>query len=453
MRLISIFIFTTALFAQSPSAFETHLAAGQAAMQQSRYGEADVQLRAAVAEAARPDPNRSPARAMEAYSALCDLDLLMSKYDEAVALAGKALDTGEAADVADLTPQLARLAGAYRAGGQTSLAVPVLERMLSIDLKLGADDPKVSTDYDKLGSAYLELVRLDDARVAYRRALDTRISRLGPDHIDVATSWVNLGVLEERNARAGDAQTDFETALSISEKNLGPESYGLTGILDRLGRLFSKQERYGDAEAVFQRSLAIREKILGARHSDVAPALDNLGMVYFFDKKYIEAEPLFQRALQIWTATQGPMNPLVAQSLDNLGSLYSAQKRYAEAEPLFKKALAIRETKDIESLSNLALLYEATSDLKRSDEYFQRAILTGEKGLGGDHPEVVDTLDEYAVMMHVAGRLMDAKKMEAHAKDMKEKLAPEKAEAAQAANVKVAVASSGGPGRAMTPKQ
>jgi len=48
MRLISIFILATALFAQSPSTFETHLAAGQAAMAQSRYSEADAELHAAV---------------------------------------------------------------------------------------------------------------------------------------------------------------------------------------------------------------------------------------------------------------------------------------------------------------------------------------------------------------------------------------------------------------------
>ena len=444
MRLLTLFILAPALFAQSPSTFETHLTAGQTALQQSRYAEADVQLRAAVAAAELPDLKVPPLRAAEAYSALCDLDLLMNRHDEAIAMAIKASGVVEeligqaqpGTTTPDLTPNLARLAGAYRTAGQTSLAVPVLERILSMDKNLGQDDPKVSIDYDKLGSAYMELQRMDDARSAYRSALDTRISRLGPDHIDVATSWVNLGVLEERNAKPKAAQTDFETALTISEKNLGPESYGLTGILDRLGMLFNEQKRYTEAEASFQRSLAIREKVLGTRHSDIAPALDNLGMVYFFDSKYVEAEPLFQRALQIWTGTSSPM---VAQSLDNLGSLYAAQKRYDDAEPFFRKALAIRETRDIESLSNLALLYEALKDPKRADDYFQRAILIGEKGLGGEHPEIVDTLDEYAVMLRAAGRIVDAKKMEAHAKEARDNLAPQKAEAAQAGEVRAVV--------------
>ena len=432
------FLFTTALFGQPRSAFETHLIAGQTAIQQSRYAEADTQLHAAVQDAERPDPDRSPMRVVEAYSALCDLELLMSRYDEAISLAGKAVDTvqtqAQAGQATDLTPHLARLAGAYRAAGKTALAIPVLQQMLSIDQTLGPDDPKVSADYDRLGGAWLELWQFDDARSAYRLALDTRISRLGPDHIDVATAWVNLGVLEDRNAKPKDAQADFEKALAISEKDLGPDSYGLTGILDRLGRLFSAQRMFADSEQMFQRSLAIREKVLGPRHSDVAPALDNLGTVYFFDSKYVEAEPVFQRALEIWTSTQGPTSPLVAQSLDNLASLYSAQKRYADAEPLFRKALAIRETRDIESLSNLGLLYEATNDMKRSDEYFQRAILLGEKGLGGDHPEVLDTMEEYAAMLHAAGRLVDAKKMEAHQKELKDKLTPLKEAGPQTAN-------------------
>jgi len=427
MRLTILFTFAAAVFAQSPSSFENHLTAGQAAMQHSRYTEADTQFRAAVAEVAQPDPNRTPLREADAYSALCDLDMLMSRFDEAIAMARKAVDTVEAASVPDLTPYLGRLAGAYRVAGKTALAVPLLEQILGIDQMLGADDPKVSVDYDKLGSAYMELFRMDDARVAYQKAVDTRISKLGPDHIDVATALVSLGVLEERNAKPKAAQADFEKALAISERNLGTESYGLTGILDRLGRLFSNQKMYGDAEPEFQRSLAIREKVLGSRHSDLAPALDNLAMAYFFDSKYVDAEPVFQRALAIWLATQGPTSPLVAQALDNLGSLYSAQKRFADAEPLFKQALSIRETQDIESLSNLGLLYEATNDMKRSDEYFQRAILVGEKGLGGEHTEVLGTLEEYATMLHAAGRNLDAKKVEAHEKELKDKLSAQKA--------------------------
>lgn len=430
MRLILILTITFPLFAQSPSAFETHLTAAQTALQQSRYSEADSQLHAAVAELAKPDPARSPARIMDAYGSLCDLDLLMGRIDEAVAMGTKAVETAESAfgtSSPDLSPHLSRLAGALRVAAKTPEAVDVLQRMLKIDQTLGPDDPKVSVDYDKLGSAYLELRQVEDARTSYRYALETRISHLGPDHIDVATSWVNLGVLEERNTRPMEAKTDFETALAISEKKLGTEAYGLTGILDRLGALYSEQKwpnARAMTQAYFQRSLAIREKVLGPRHADLAQPLENLGWAYFFDSKFLEAEPLFQRSLQIQMATKDPMSPLIAQALDNIGTVYSAQKRYSEAEPYFKKALLLRETKDIESLTSLAQLYATTGDFKRSDDYYQRAVLVAEKGLGGDHVELADTLDSYAAMLHAANRLADAKKVEAHSKEVRDHMAP-----------------------------
>jgi len=395
---------------------------------------ADTELRAAIAEAAQPDPNRAPARVAAAYGTLCDLDLLMSRFDEAISMGEKAvaiLDTPDAPSP-DLPAYLQRLAGAYRSSGKTNLGIPLLERALTIDLKLGPDDPKVSVDYDKLGSIYMEMGIIDEARASYQHALDTRISRLGPDQLDVATSWVNLGILEQRNsespgmdAQARAARKDFETALAISEKNLGPESYGITGILDRLGKLFSDKKQYSDAEPVFQRSLAIREKLLGSKHSDVAPALENLALTYYFDAKYVEAEPLFQRALQVWTATQGEGSPLVARALDNLGALYSKQTRYQDAEPYFKKALAIRESQDVDSLSNLGLLYEAINDLKKADDYFQRAILIGDKGLGGDHPEVLDVMAEYSKMLKANGRALEAKKVDARMKELKDHLTPQ----------------------------
>jgi tetratricopeptide (TPR) repeat protein len=419
------------LAGQQLSKFEVHLASGKAAVQQSRYLEADRQLREAIADAEAldhgsldPSGAAAPAHLAEALETLCDLDLLVGKYEEAINLEERAVGALEkplGRDNHDLAPHLIRLAGVYRAGGKTPMAEPVLQRVVALDIgALAPDDANVSADYDSLGNAYIELTRLNDARSAYDHALQTRVSRLGPDHLEVSGTYVNLAVVEERDDKPKAARADYEKALAISEKKLGDESYALTGILDRLGLLLRKEKSFGAAEPVLQRSLAIREKTLGARHSDVAPALDNLALTYFYESKFIEAEPLFTRSLQIWLASQGPYSPLVAQALDNLGSLYGAQQRYKDAEPLFKRALAIRERQDIESLSNLALLAEAKHDSKRAELYFQRAILLGEKGLGSEHPEVSDTLREYETFLRSAGRVAESKKVAAHIQELRD---------------------------------
>ena len=56
----------------------------------------------------------------------------MSRYDEAISLAGKAVDVIDALPNADRDLLIcARLASAYRAAGQTANAIPVLTRMLT----------------------------------------------------------------------------------------------------------------------------------------------------------------------------------------------------------------------------------------------------------------------------------------------------------------------------------
>lgn len=423
MRAYLLLAAATSLVAQQLSPFEVHLASGRAAIQQSRYSEGERQLRLAMA-----DQDAGP-RLAEALEALCDLDLLVGRYEEAIDLQQRAVDSIHSEE--GLAPHLIRLAAALRAGGKTPAAVPVLIRALSLDTRaFGEDSEKAATGSDALASAYAELRDFAKARGIWQRSLEARIRRLGEDHADVSTNYLNLALIEEKDEKPLVARRDYEKALAISEKRLGVESYALTGILDRLGLLLRGIKNFGEAEPVLQRSLAIREKTLGARHSEVAPALDNLALTYFYDRKFAEAEPLYTRSLQIWLATQGPYSPLVAQALDNLGALFSAQQKYQEAEPFFKRALSIRERQDIESLWNLATLHAAKKENKLADAFYQRAILIGENGLGGDHFEVTDVMDEYAKFLRVNGRLPEAKKLELHSKDLRDH--PHKEEAAPA---------------------
>jgi len=131
--LASGFLLQNRLPAQTISVFETHLLSGKAAAQQSRYAEADRILRLAIQDSEsldEADP-ATPGHLADALEALCDLDLLTGKYEEAIAFqerAVAALEKPLGAESHDLVPHLVRLAGAYRAGSQTPKAVPVLQR-------------------------------------------------------------------------------------------------------------------------------------------------------------------------------------------------------------------------------------------------------------------------------------------------------------------------------------
>ncbi len=78
--------------------------------------------------------------------------------------------------------------------------------------------------------------------------------------------------------------------------------------------------------------------------------------------------------------------PASVQSLNNLAALYQAQGRYAEAKPLYKRALAIWE-----------------------------------KALGLDHPRVALGLENYAALLRDTGRGDSATMMELRAKAIRAK--------------------------------
>lgn len=338
---------------------------------------------------------------------LCDQYLLTGKYAEAVAAQEAAMAALNPED--DPRPHLNRLARAYRAANKTTEAETTLNRVLDIYTK-AADDAKIAADSDALGSLYLSLKRLPDARAAYLMAFNMRARQLGGESLEVASSYVNMGVVEERDGKMLAARVDYDQALAISERLLGPEDYRITGILDRIGFLLRNQKKYPLAAPIFQRALSIREKTLGPQHADVAPALENLALTYFADARFPEAEPLLQRSLKIWESTSGDTSPQVCQSLDNLGALYSAQDRLAEAEAAYKRSLWLREKADIASLSTLALLYANHNDPRRAEAFFLRALTIAEKGLGGVHDELPDLKEEYATFLDASNRPLEAKK-------------------------------------------
>ncbi len=76
----------------------------------------------------------------------------------------------------------------------------------------------------------------------------------------------------------------------------------------------------------------------------------------------------------------------MATSLNNLAELYPAQGRYAEAEPLYQRALAISE-----------------------------------KALGPEHPDVAQSLENYAALLRQTARANEAERMEARAKAIRAK--------------------------------
>ena len=107
-------------------------------------------------------------------------------------------------------------------------------------------------------------------------------------------------------------------------------------------------------------------------HPEVAASLSGLAALYAKLDQNIKAEPLFRRALVILETAYGGDHPEVARCLTKLARVYSAQGEFNRAEPLCRRALAIHEKTPaaadpglIETLEDFAVLLR---NLERPEE-------------------------------------------------------------------------------------
>jgi tetratricopeptide (TPR) repeat protein len=161
-----------------------------------------------------------------------------------------------------------------------------------------------------LGTAFLALGRLEDARACYRAAL-----RLQPRH---PLAHNNLGNVFKAEGRWDEAVRCYREALrvqpdlALAHNNLGLALHGLG--------------RYDDAVASFLQVLK--------RDSDALEALVNLGSTYHQQGKWDDAITCYRRAISL--------NPQAAEAHYNLGNALQEQGDFSGAAQQYLKTLRLK---------------------------------------------------------------------------------------------------------------
>ncbi|MEC4679461.1 MAG: tetratricopeptide repeat protein, partial [Nitrospirota bacterium] len=118
--------------------------------------------------------------------------------------------------------------------------------------------------------------------------------------------------------------------------------------------------------------------------------------------KFPEAEQELKSALLL--AEQfGEQDPRLIQSLTNLAILYNAKGEPDEAEAFLQQTVAIHEkapnpeTADLAaSLSNLGALYVTQKKFDQAQQHFERAIAIREQSQGSNDPETIREIENLA---------------------------------------------------------
>lgn len=309
------------------------------------------------------------------------------KRDEALRVAGEALELGQATGAA--AEQIATIkfikAETLRENGEADAALPVAMEALEARRRIfGADSYEVGSSHQQLGNIAVQKGDLPRAQQLYQQAIDLIRKARGPQHYttvlamndlattyiasnefekalatldelvtiqrptlgdahpELATSLENLANVEYRLNRRREAIAKLEEVLAIRRRAFGDDSMPVARTMFNLGQVYTSTKDLEKADKMMPEGVARLERALGAKHPDMITAYRGFAVLREVQGRYAEAATLARTSLALALATVGPDNPSTATSHFRLGRVLMLQKQYADAEQHLTRARDIR---------------------------------------------------------------------------------------------------------------
>ena len=173
---------------------------------------------------------------------------------------------------------------------------------------------------NRLGIAYRNLKRYDEAQEAYEEALTLRkkLAQNNPEryNLDLAWTYNNLGVLYKKLNALEEAKSmhfkAFELRKALAEKDSEKYTFYVTCSMHNLGELYGSLKQTDKAKKYFEEAIKIRRKLLPQNPKKYLPALattlNDLAKLYADTKKPAKARVLYEEALK-YRETLAKENP------------------------------------------------------------------------------------------------------------------------------------------------
>ena len=249
----------------------------------------------------------------------------------------------------------------------------------------------------------------------------------------ILASFLEGGHSALQKGEYGKAESLFRSAISeIDRSSLAQESQITAMIvsLNGLSNALMGQQKYGTAENTAGRLVLLMEVAKQTEDADYFVALNNLGLIQTHLKKYGEAIETHRKALRLREKYLDPDDPDIGISLLNLGKLYFELTKYDEAEAFLLRAVTILMKIPIaeqteENVIALAICDMNLSSIKANQKKYEDAehyillSLTFRVAIQGtNHPDLIEPLKNYAIILRATQRLSEAANVEARIKNI-----------------------------------
>jgi len=206
------------------------------------------------------------------------------------------------------------------------------------------DEPAARSDF-LLSLAGLRYYQgsLTESIALQKEAIELKKKHLPPDHPDLGNAIHNLGTAYLELKKLDQARECFTQAAKIFEKSFGPKHPRTIAPLYNNGLVLMGLLKFRQASEQIERVLPIIEQAYGANHPTTGTGYFNLGNIYFELGEYQKARQHLERAQEIWIAGLGPEHPDITRVMYFLGLTALYQQQDARAQELLGRALTIRK--------------------------------------------------------------------------------------------------------------
>jgi CHAT domain-containing protein len=334
------------------------------------------------------------------------------RYDEAVDLAGRAIDAAQRADPVEdefLAELYLRAGISYGNKARRQEALSALDTALRIDTSVfGEGDPRSARVLLARVRVYDNYNDLPPAEEALRRA-HTQIEKAwGATHPWIADCLQLAALLHQHRGDAHRALEDLEMALTIIRAHPTADQRRLILAMDTEADVFVELRDFERARPLLEETLRLEEQVLNADNPWTAHSLQNLGIIARHNGEYAKALDYYWRGEKIRAQTLGPEHPSTVSMLVNIGNVYHAQGDDVRAVEVFNQALTgLSQTVGpihdftIMTLGNLTKSYAARGEIPQAVDTLTRANENIERrlslnlGIGSEH-ERLSFADKFA---------------------------------------------------------
>jgi serine/threonine protein kinase len=199
---------------------------------------------------------------------------------------------------------------------------------------LGPDHPDTLAATKKLAWAYRGSGRASEAIPLAEKILTVERAKLGVDDRETLDSASLVGDIYRYAGRPLDGIRVLEPALALCKEKFGASDRVTLDIMNNLGWCYHRAGRLPEAIAMFEQMLLLNGTARSVDHPETLNFTSNLGEAYLSAGRFADAVRLLEPSLKLCQSRLGQEHPFTKTTIRTLVKSYEALGRGDEAKRL-----------------------------------------------------------------------------------------------------------------------